>query len=600
MAAAVALLCAVFPCFVNAKALDAYDSAADSGVYSVSGSTVKDSGPNPAPEDTAATFDEMRDWLERYKGKDRTLYLTSDITVDTNYQFMTRYGDGWGTLTVDTGPYTIYVEGALEIRPNLNFVGHGGTQGVFQVRSGGLLALADVTVRASNGCTVRQMPSSAFFAYPTPQNVEWGAEPIAVPVSALYPKNVPVAIVQAKDGNWEDALPKTATSYLFTNQPGENGEMHDIYLPQEIAVAWDTEDFLQQFLDQERFYLTGRYTEGMGTLRESHQPSCLVVFQKAPSVFLYCELNRPSPGVITGLFSFIDPGIPYKIEVSPDGENNWEWIDEAEPSWSIGESYDSDACNLIFEIEENEERWFRIAFDGEDEPVYSEVVGVRDGEVLPLDIEGGRGGGTDLLPPFGSIAPPQEEATEGGSDNDNSAHGGDTGFSSAQGHQDKAERPVLRSQSALKEKSGTSLPEMSGALKNTVLPKKQAHGALPPTGDLAGHAGDSYVPGMASPKEASEKNAAQGEAAMVERAQQDELSPRITAESGTMQEAAAVVLEITPTKSAPLSPRAQTAIGWALLGGCVAGSGAVFWGAPAITARLRRYRNKLTGKSNSP
>ena len=113
-----------------------------------------------------ADFKELRSIMNgSIRPQTRHIRLTADITVsggkdDIYYIISPEYAP----IYIDTGEYTIYVEGQLQILGNALIFGKGGEEGLVHIRKGGYADIQGASLRAEEGYAVWQEDGAYFSA----------------------------------------------------------------------------------------------------------------------------------------------------------------------------------------------------------------------------------------------------------------------------------------------------------------------------------------------------------------------------------------------------------------------------------------------------
>ena len=116
----------------------------------------------PHGEEDRSPCAQLKAWYQEHGQTGGTYRLTEDIVVE---QFLSLKGSADAPITIDTGPYHIYVDSwhifSLE---GATIIGDGGEEGVVQVRSG-TLEFHSGTIEARNGTALRLETESRLSYY---------------------------------------------------------------------------------------------------------------------------------------------------------------------------------------------------------------------------------------------------------------------------------------------------------------------------------------------------------------------------------------------------------------------------------------------------
>lgn len=340
-----------------------------------------------------AGFYELVEKLEAMKTTGGNIQLTEDIVVGADVDYTFSVPQLMNTpIKLDTGDYSIIVQGKLALTPGIEIFGTGGEKGLFLVQDGGWLELYSISIKAASGIAIAQAPRSVlcygmlFEGMPefVCEGEIVGVGAVAVPWSATNPNSL--QYIYVRDGQRaEDLLPGTDDGTLY-----ENGKMNQNH---NLDVAWDIDFFKEKFAARENCMATGRYAFATAYAT----PVCAVVFQNGRAVTV---LGGWGTGGTDGRelsariqVALEKPQEVLRIDWSADGEN-WK-----ECEVDMLEEQDGRQCYALYPPE------------GVGYPFYISAVVIENGEercsnTLVLrapntvgDMGGNRGGGTDVVDP---------------------------------------------------------------------------------------------------------------------------------------------------------------------------------------------------------
>lgn len=395
--------------------------------------------------DTAGSFAELTAWLDSHKKVGGTLQLENDIVIEADQFYSFSGWVGYPTSYIETGEYSIYVSGMLELYPYISIRGVGGENGVIHVEQGGLL-MSGVPIIATEGCAIYQ-EEGAFLdisAEYVEGDIHFAEKPVAWPASDVAEyygnfKDTPIVVLPADEEITEASFPKTTPAYICVN-----GGYY--YVMKDTPVIWDLEQYAESLEKRQRVLVTGEFPEEISA---KATPALLVTFLAEDSAtFLQCAASRSKDGEKLFIQLVVELDAPtlnyqyYQLEYSADNEN---W-------YPIGDNPEQDDCilnyNLVFSSEEEQPRYFSMSVTDStwvtrysdtielnaDGKIQAYIGGGRNGEISPGDTEedigGGRDGETlpgdpedDVLPPIvGMPGPPSDDSDdEGGTGGDSAS-----------------------------------------------------------------------------------------------------------------------------------------------------------------------------------
>lgn len=381
------------------------DAIASSPEASPPETTLPD-GDTSLPEqeaDTAATGEELLDWLYENEDVGGTLTLTEDIFLqDVSY---TGY-QGAPPITIDTGEFSIRATRDVAIISNsLTIRGSGDGQGVLRACTGGKLALSYLTVEADEGLAIFQEEGAGFASdnCTIKGDIRYADAPFA------WRWKQGLAVVKP-DGLAADSMP--ASLEVLVNRNGGTGSW------EEIPVTWELEGHEDAQKGRQRFTVRGTL-KGM---MSATAPACTVVYDDYPLTFLNVSGEKLSGGrgyiyQFQGKFSMPEDRLPIIVvqEYSFDGTD-----------WRLFEEKDFPSVNISFKVkisardwdtENNPDIFIRMRWDDEGTMYYSNVMSfAADNLAEGQDRGGNRGGGTDITDPptVPNPDPPEGDNSDGG------------------------------------------------------------------------------------------------------------------------------------------------------------------------------------------
>lgn len=352
-------------------------------------------------EETAATADELIQWLNLHKDNRGSLKLSANIELgDFSY---IRYSEE--PIQIDTGEFTIIAAGNVELLcTGLTLRGQGGENGVLRSAQGGRLSLSQLTVEAENGYPVYQEEGSGL----VDDECTINGESYYAKTPFVWDWEPGIAIVSPGEKAHE-VLPGSALGRV--NRQGD-------ITREEVSVNWDLvgmEDYEEARL---RFDVSGSNPGYAGP----GKPLCTVVYDDFPLTFTKISAQEQSWFYrVYGGFTKPEDGLPITVQqqYSFDGES---WVLFC--TTDIEGAYDGFSYEFARDEEEphywdtsvNPQIYIRLMWESEDSAYYSNVLRLSAenfGQVE--DIGGNRGGGTQLPgisepsdPPM-QLLPPSKE-----------------------------------------------------------------------------------------------------------------------------------------------------------------------------------------------
>ena len=376
----------------------------------------------------AGTTSEFIEWLDNNKTVGGTLYLTQDIVIDRNMDYLGGiFHTQMKPVTIVTGPYSLYIQAevCMDICYMLTIQGEGGSKGVIQVAPGGYLSISMLTIKAEDGFAVVQADGGALSMGTDDHapNMEGAVHFSQTPVLRDFTTNIPVVVMNREDGYQDNMLP--VDGRVLVNYMGE-----DILITQE--VRWKPEDVMESLDNKERTFVQGNYC---GVLKDEALPEidisqcadqtslqALVVFAENDIAFLECSWMAFSWGGYQVLLECMYPQGASKLMLYSSRDAGETWILEEEED-SL-EGYDSHT--FVLNIEDWNPYAYKYCVEYQGKIYDSDAIILTENErVKSLEIEGNRGGGTEILPPDKEPdQPPYQEETDGSKDS--SEQGGTT------------------------------------------------------------------------------------------------------------------------------------------------------------------------------
>ena len=360
-----------------------------------------------------ADFKELRSIMNgSIRPQTRHIRLTADITVsggkdDIYYIISPEYAP----IYIDTGEYTIYVEGQLQILGNALIFGKGGEEGLVHIRKGGYADIQGASLRAEEGYAVWQEDGAYFSAsdwnestsYPASYSCEgecrYPDKPVVWDSYEESSEEIPYRIVPAETAFTQEMLPEALFCVWC-----ENGKRCEGKLP----VFWETEENTHTSLqERKRTLLKGNFGMDRDAAR---RPECMLVFQnKNGAVIIKGELTAYTEDFFVMSLDFIldnyeEENDSFYVICSGDGKE-WQRSEQGNYSLQNGIAY----YDETFEDGRQPPVYFCVCVEKKDRLYYSDTVMISEDNTLVIaDIQGGRGGGTPVLTGTGKLEPEQE------------------------------------------------------------------------------------------------------------------------------------------------------------------------------------------------
>lgn len=357
----------------------------------------------------AATFEELKSWLNQNQSTGGVITLIQDITIpkgETYTYLNARYSK---EVVIETQGHTIYVEGYLDLWPYLTIRGDGSEKELFHVNPGGELRLVSVCIDAGEEGTAIIQEEGSFLMCGSEESM--GLPAFSCTGSIVSPEKMTAAaywkynfdqlpIVRVPDGMsfTSDLLPETVLARV--NRCNEEYE-------EEIPVIWDEMTFPS---DEKRTLIEGYFTDEYAQYAD-YAPKCLVLWEsETDPFFLNVYLSAPTQ-LYDMVFMYAETPQAGKvlIQSSNDGEN-WAEITGTEGYEPIN-AEENGGLSWILEYPQIEAgveipRYYRmVQIQADGTELYSEALELSDDHIFVTgDIEGGRGGetspdeGEDQLP----------------------------------------------------------------------------------------------------------------------------------------------------------------------------------------------------------
>ena len=357
--------------------------------------------------DTVATYEEWKKWLESHRREGGTVVLTDDITVPEDENYLYDNGKYRKNITVKTAGHTIYVKGQMELWPFLSLEGTGGSEGIFHVCPGGSLTLISVSILAgSDKDTAVVQEEGSFFVYGEetgmglPEFFCQGRmiladKPVVSAASAENYQDMPVIVIPEEENFSVSCLP--AEDDVTINQSGKTDSTA-------IPVIWQDTDFPKERV---RTVITGTYPDDYVVFRDQN-PRCLVVYGSSTNPYFLLAFAETYQN--SGLILHMDAFVPQEGTVTLQGSDDKRtWSDLESQEVSEGEQISwYPAYNLL---EEESYTYYKMSQrlpDGT--TVDSDILELTEEYTMEgTGIEGGRGGetrpteGEDALPPLTQV-----------------------------------------------------------------------------------------------------------------------------------------------------------------------------------------------------
>ena len=351
---------------------------------------------------TAAPVSSLEELEEAVQSSEELLF-TNDITIPAETLF---YYDAIAPLrkkvVIDTGEYSLIVAGELCMDgiAEVTFTGHGGEQGVIRVLENGK-AIVNAAVIPDSGYSIYQEDGAYLETgrLVDRESVHFSQYAV-VGASDSYNRNRSIVTLVQPGEAVENCFLRDGLDRMKV-QINYQGISRD---EDQVPVVWDFDTPAEELEDQYRTVVWGDYqVSGYPKVWYSKREKRIVVFRTRPVVFLDVDVNviqwssRPPYAVILGEFTL--PPYPASItfQCSFDGEG---WYDEDKLVSLTSVRRGSEIDNFTIILPDVQSRSFRLMVENEDgTKEYSDVVKMEDGEIKPTrDIDGNRGGGTEVLP----------------------------------------------------------------------------------------------------------------------------------------------------------------------------------------------------------
>lgn len=348
-----------------------------------------------------ADFKELRRIINSsIRPQTRHVRLTSDITItgtdaDTYYII----SPPAAPIYIDTGEYTIYVEGQLVVMGSVSVFGKGGDGGLIHINKGGYATFEGGSLRADQGYALWQ-EDGAFFTASDLDDKSYAFVPYSCEGECRYPDKPVVWDSYEKDRE-ETAYRIIPTEIAFDPEvlPAEfystwcdKGKKYKGKLP----VFWEVDENTQASLkERKRTLINGNYGPDYDMGR---RPECMALFQnKNAAVIINGMLTvySPSQSVMEIRFALENPKEEdgsFYVEFSRDGKQ-WQRSEQGKYRLKNG---------ITFFYENYEDRnpavYYCVCVQKDGRNYYSDIVMISEDNTLVIgDIHGGRGGGTPIL-----------------------------------------------------------------------------------------------------------------------------------------------------------------------------------------------------------
>ncbi|WP_343210259.1 hypothetical protein [Anaerolentibacter hominis] len=363
------------------------------------------------------------------------LSLTEDILIDGVLRVQTAYGDYPGGITIETNGYQIVVGQDAELvldaqyaseEQRINIEGDLTTEGIFQVKPGGYLQLAEVCFRGNGeGVAVVQedggiyLHGDSFLMREGQTDPAAGEEagildPVREPVPARYGCPVAGEMAQEKDD-------------IIWFQPGDSAETLKEKLPQSIDIwvvkngerirqsltaKFPVEQYEEDLAAGNDFQIVPLlYNDGgeqipvfvpgenlKGEIRAAQWQLCYAEGAAAVQITSFTFRRAASGwGAVTIFFDTPAGASLLKVQCSSDGGETWE--EEIIQSPETAKSW-------FTAVPDFQPRLYRLVVEGGPSEGISEAVMIPEETVGNVakpdeneDAGGNRGGGTGVIPP---------------------------------------------------------------------------------------------------------------------------------------------------------------------------------------------------------
>lgn len=336
--------------------------------------------------------DQLIEWLEDHKITGGNAVLVKDITIGSGYIYSS---PGWGKkqdVIVDTCEYSMTIDADVDLSyyNNLTICGQGTPESVIKITPEGRLFLAANTIYAygTGGDTyiIDQQPGSTLsiapeYASMIQGNIRYSGYMTGELSDSEFPVYlaVPLGIEEH-----EIELPRTARVLIYLNEGNDEGD-----LEAQLPIIWDTSPVAEGSRENKRVCLTGKLDTGQYpglTLTDTLE--CWLCFKTNDAIILNIQIRS---GWLTCSFYTDQTFESVALMWSEDGEH---WNEEkAEPPAIIGGKF-----KLSRHIETGKDYYICAKLVKGDQVSYSNVILTDDDQILEApDLDGGRGGGTDII-----------------------------------------------------------------------------------------------------------------------------------------------------------------------------------------------------------
>lgn len=358
-------------------------------------------GPVAPEPDTVATAEELMEWLCDHENIGGTVWLSADISLcDVTYIHNLRKP----AITIETGEFSITVNGSVELRAGSPFIirGSGGGRGALRVSEGGMLFLDSLTLEAEDGFVAFQEEGSGFMMENTSVTgeIHYAEQPF------IWEWESGLTVVERGEAFDEGQLP--AVLLARVNFQGQTTDGYE-----EVPVNWDLAGHEEECDLRQRFTVSGEFENKAS----QNAPYYTVVYDDFPLTFLEVGVRKIRGNYgdayrFTGGFSKPEGRLPITVaqEYSFDGEN-----------WTLYEETTAEAPGSGFHLSpfvkaEDRERFseifIRLCWDDGGTVYYSNVLRFEADSLLAKEEPGGnRGGGTDIVDPPKPPGPDLEPGT---------------------------------------------------------------------------------------------------------------------------------------------------------------------------------------------
>lgn len=355
--------------------------------------------------DQAATFAEMKQWINEHKMTGGTLYLSDDIVIDESYVYT-----GFGPkpdqdIVIDCGDHTIYVKGMADFTYLYNRVTFQGNNDIFHVEKGAYFAISQGILKSENGKTIVQEEGSQMLQEENTvdlDSIQYANYPTIKVNSKYMPYHTYIQYELADASDFVDGL-NVEVFY--------QGKSYRGWLP----VLWNMEE-LSEIEDLNRYYtMEGSFQGSLSSIHEA-----LSAFDAAEAVYvdspqataIWTEDGISIENILKGPSSIVE-WILISVD-APEGADLYQLnVRETEgDEWTfVEESTNSNGLSL--QLTGNCQFYVQVLYA--DRKLSSNIINY-DGQTFQSAISGGgnRGGGTDLTPE--EDEPPYQEPEDNDDD----------------------------------------------------------------------------------------------------------------------------------------------------------------------------------------